>query len=194
MIRTLLSLLVAMLAAVGAHADSQIRGDAAITAEVAEIADMGMAREWCDRSMLQAVEGIWEFPADGTTVLIRHSATMPRGYELIVVETPDTRLQPGDLIGTLRESASSSKFELELFRNHERGVLANPGKCLAEYVEADDALVITARKLSISMSPRWLLPSFWKSIRVSMKKPLNQLPKGLIRIYPTPERCKIDYL
>jgi len=183
-----------MLAAVGAHADSQIRGDAAIKAEVAEIADMGMARDWCDRSMLQAVEGIWEFPADGTTVLIRHSATMPRGYELIVVETPDTRLQPGNLIGTLRESASSSKFELELFRNHERGVLANPGKCLAEYVEADEALVITARKLSISMSPRWLLPSFWKSIRVSMKKPLNQLPKGLIRIYPKPAPRKIDYL
>ncbi len=158
------------------------------------IADMGMARDWCDRSMLQTMEGIWEFPADETKVLVKQSPSSTRRYDLIVIETPDTRLIPGELIGTLSESVVSSKFELDLCRNRVKGILSNPGKCMAQYLADEDALVISERKLKISLSPRWLLPSFWRSIRVNLKRPANELPKGMVRIYPTSKPRKIDYL
>ena len=38
------------------------------------VSDMGIAREWCDRTMTHRIEGIWEFPQDETRVLIRRSA------------------------------------------------------------------------------------------------------------------------
>ena len=158
------------------------------------IADMGMAREWCDISMLQSVEGIWEFPADETRVLIRRSPTSVHVYDIIVIDTPDTRLNPGEVSGTLKESPVASKVELDLFRNRLKGILANPGKCLAEYVANDDALVITARKIKLSLASRWFLPSFWKALRVNFKDPLDQLPRGMVRIYPTSKPRKTDYL
>lgn len=158
------------------------------------IADMGMAREWCDRSMLQSVEGIWEFPADETRVMIRQSHTSAHAYDIIVIDTPDTRIKPGESIGTLKESPVASKFELDLFRNRMKGVLANPGKCLAEYMVNEDALVITARKIKLSLVSRWFLPAFWKALRVNFNNPLDQLPRGMVRIYPTSKPRKIDYL
>lgn len=158
------------------------------------IADMGMARDWCDRSMLQAMEGIWEFPADETKVLVKQSPTSSRCYDIIVIESPDTRLIPGEMIGTLSESVVSSKFELDLCRNRVKGILSNPGRCMAQYLADEDALVISERKLKILLSPRWLLPSFWRSIRVNLKRPANELPKGMVRIYPTSKPRKIEYL
>lgn len=162
------------------------------TAPVA--ADMGMARDWCDSQMLQSVEGIWEFPSDGSKVLVRKSKAHPRRYDLIVIDTPDTRLTPGETIGTLTESPVSSKFELELFRNRVKGILANPGKCMAEYLSKEDALVITQRKIKLSLASRWFLPSFWRALRVNFKDPLEQLPRGMVRIYPSSKPRKTDYL
>lgn len=158
------------------------------------ISDMGMAREWCDRSMLQSVEGIWEFPADETRVLVRQTTASARRFDIIVIDTPDTRLTPGETIGTLTESPVTAKFELDLYRNRMKGLLANPGKCLAEYIANEDAMVITARKIKLSLASRWFLPSFWKALRINFKDPLDQLPRGMVRIYPTSKPRKIDYL
>lgn len=88
----------------------------------------------------------------------------------------------------------SSKFELELFRNRVKGILANPGKCMAEYLSKEDALVITQRKIKLSLASRWFLPSFWRALRVNFKDPLEQLPRGMVRIYPSSKPRKTDYL
>lgn len=158
------------------------------------ICDMGMARDWCDNAMLDRVEGIWEFPEDQTRVLIRKSRASSGSYDIIVVESPDTRLVPGETIGSLRESVASTKFEMLLCRNRVDGLLADPGKCLAELAESDNSLLVRTRKLKFSLASRWFLPSFWRALRVSVKNPLDQLPRGLIRVYPLTIKRQPDYL
>lgn len=160
-----------------------------------KISDMGAAEAWCDATMLDRVEGIWEFPDDNTSVLIRHSDFEPHRYDIIVVETPDTRIAPGDKIGYLAASASPDKFEMGLYRTKaEKGILSELGKCLAHLSEKDDAIYVKGRNVKLSLASRWLLPSFWRMIKVTVKDPLESLPRGMIRIYPNSSRKRPDYL
>lgn len=159
-----------------------------------EAADMGMAREWCDKNMTRGLEGIWEFPDDLTYVLVKRTPAATNSYDIFVVETPDTRLTPGEAIGSIRETPVSDKFEMQLYRNRRKGVLADPGKCLAEYVRSEDAMLVTGRKLKISLASRWFLPSFWRAIRLKVSDPLDKLPYGMRRVYPEKVKRNVDYL
>lgn len=159
-----------------------------------QVVDLRSAMEWCDVNMLQGPEGIWEFPEDGTRVIIRHKAGFDDRFELLVIDSPDTRLSPGDIIGSLNPSPVSTKFEMSLCRNRMNGILSDPGHCLAEYNANDDAILISTHKVKLKFSPRWILPAFWRSLRISSKDPLENLPRGLRRIYPTPRPRRIDYL
>lgn len=159
-----------------------------------EISDMGRAMEFCDRAMLGKIEGIWEFPEDNTRVLIRRSTAEPNLYDIIVVETPDCRLRPGDVIGYLRGSALSTKFEMGLFRTKTEGILSDLRKCLAEYNSKEDALLVKAPKIKLKLRSRWFLPSFWRAVSIGIDNPAGNIPKGLVRIYPSPIPRDPSYL
>lgn len=153
-----------------------------------------MARDWCDRTMLHRVEGIWEFVEDQTRVLVKRSPSNDNEYDLVVVDTPDTRLNPGDKIGVLSITPTPTKFGLKLFTGKKTGSFVNPMKCLAQLNETDNALLVKSPKIKFSLASRWFLPSFWRAIRVRVSDPTEQLPEGLVRIYPTPARQQPDYL
>lgn len=157
------------------------------------ISDIVAAREWCDATMMHRVEGIWEFPEDETTVLICRNEHTPHRYDIVAVSSPDTRLHPGQTVGYLVESAESDKFEMALCRAQEKSVFAEFTKCLAQLRDDDNTIVAKGRKLKFSLRARWLLPSFWKMINITFKDPLENLPRGLIRIYPENTR-QPDYL
>lgn len=145
---------------------------------------MGMAKEWCDAEMLLPIEGVWEFPDDHTRVLVKSTSLSDTKYDIIVIESPDTRLTPGESVGYIQESPVSSKFEMALYRDKVNGVFAELGKCLAEYQSKDDAIVIHSPKVKLSVSARWLLPKFWRILKLSYDNPLDALPHGMVRIYP----------
>lgn len=159
-----------------------------------KIADMQAAREWCDRTMTHRIEGIWEFPDDHTRVLIRRDDSRQGRYDIVAIESEDTRILPGESIGYLQESALPEKFEMGLFRSRRAGVLSELGKCLAELNDSKDALLVKGREIKFSLNTRWLLPSFWRIIRIGLKDPLESLPKGLVRIYPAKGHRQPDYL
>ena len=158
------------------------------------ICDMQAARDWCDRTMLHRVEGVWSYPDDQTTVLVRRSAASDGRYDIVVVESPDTRLQPGETIGYLEATPVGTKFEMGVYRTKTGGVLRELGRCAAELNDKEDALPDKGRKLKFSLGSRWLLPSFWRLIRITLKDPLESLPKGLVRVYPPGARRQPDYL
>lgn len=158
------------------------------------ICDMGMARKWCDETMLHRVEGIWEDIGDETYFLICRSELQDNLYDIIVVESPDTRLTPGDCVGMLKSSPVSTKFEMGLYRTKKKGIFADLGKCLAVLNEKEDALLVSNRKVKISIGARYLFPSFWRILRVKTIDPLESLPKGLVRIYPKQVNREPDYL
>lgn len=156
---------------------------------------MGAAQEWCDEAMLDKIEGIWEFPDDHTKVLICRSQYDKSLYDVIVVEAEDVRLIPGENIGYLKKSATQDKFEMGLFRGrNKKGILAELGKCFAQYDDKNNALLVKGRSIKLSIGSRWLLPAFWRLIKVSVKDPLESLPKGLVKIYPVNHKMQPDYL
>lgn len=157
------------------------------------ISDIVAAREWCDANMLHRVEGIWEFPEDETTVLVCRSNITPHRYDIIVVSSPDTRLTPGETVGYLHESADSDKFEMALYRTKLEGTLKEPGKCLATLRDNDNSIVAQGRKAKFSLRTWSILPSFWRMVRMSVNDPLENLPKGMLRVYPSSSR-QPDYL
>lgn len=157
------------------------------------ICDIVAAREWCDANMLHRVEGIWEFPEDETTVLVRRNRQVPHRYDIIVVSSPDTRLKSGETAGYMHESADNSQFEMAVYRSRTEGKLSEPAKCLAQLRDKDNTIVAKGRKLSFSLRSWSILPSFWKLVRMTYKDPLENLPRGMIRIYPASTR-QPDYL
>lgn len=159
------------------------------------ISDYGAACDWCDSYAVNPVEGIWEFPEDLTRVLIRVSSNHPGLYDIIVVDSPDTRLEAGDKIGYLKRTPDREKFEMGLFRTKlKSGVLSELGKCSAQFDPKEEAIYVKGRSLKFSIGSRWLLPSFWRILRVSIKDPLQSLPKGMVRVYPTSKRNFPEYL
>lgn len=163
------------------------RGGMAFAAGPSDVWDIGAAREICDRTPLTRIEGIWEFPDDHTRVLILRRERVDMEYDVIVAETPDCRLHPGDVIGTVKDSADPKKFELNLYRTGGAGKFADMGKCMARLASDGNSITVSASRMKAtirSLSALSFLPKFWRAIRLSTSRPADELPKGLVRIYP----------
>lgn len=167
---------------------------AALSARGERICDMGAAREWCDTTMLRRIEGIWEYPEDRTRVLIRRSPEADNRYDILVIDTPDCRLEPGDRIGYLQETPLDTKFEMAVYREKHDGIFGKAGICAAEFNESKDALLVSSPKVKFSLRSRWFLPSFWRAIGIKVDNPADKLPKGMVRLYPASKRREPDYL
>ncbi len=160
-----------------------------------KISDMGRALEYCHEAPLDRIEGIWEFPEDNTAVLIRLSDQRKRKYDLIVITTPDCRLNPGEKIGEMTGSVDPDKFHLSLFTTRRDGLLSDPGNCMAIFNENDGSLRVEKRKFKISLRNARYLPNFWKMLsifRFSSDNPVEKLPTGLTRLFPNPYSDKIE--
>lgn len=158
------------------------------------IIDMQSACEYCDRAMLHRVEGIWEYPADNTRVLVRRAPGSETRYDIIAIETPDCRMEPGDVVGYLMQTASPTKFEFGMYRDKKNGILSELGKGAATLTDSDNTITVESRKFKISLASRWFLPQFWRALRIKIDDPASKLPSGMVRIYPQTSRPQPDYL
>lgn len=142
------------------------------------------AREWCDRNVLSAVEGIWEYPEDGARVLIQKDATRPGTFTLTILSTPDCRLNPGDIIGRLYPSIDTHRFRLEQMTDKNKLTLIKPYECTATLSADGESLRMNSPKLKLRIKINTLLPRFWRIVRLSVKNPADDLPAGLVKVYP----------
>ncbi len=155
------------------------------------IYDEGEARAYCDSTTLQRIEGIWEFPGDDTRVLIRRVIPTARLCEIIVLGTPDCRLRPGDVIGNVRPSAEAGTYELSICRQLAKGVFSDPGHCVAHLKDNDASLTFEPRKISFKLGSMYFLPRFWRMIRFRITKPDEEIPCGMVKVYPSAYNGKI---
>lgn len=150
-------------------------------------ADIDYARQWCDATVLAGPEGIWEFPEDETTVLVSRSSNRKGFYDIFVISTPDCRLHAGDLLGELRNSVDRNKFRLSLFCRRKDNLLTDSRECLATLSDDGYAMHIAGKKYKISLRNIYILPKFWRMVRVSVDNPLDKLPEGMVKVYPSPD-------
>lgn len=158
--------------------------------------DMDMAQELCDGLPLETVEGIWLYPDDKVAVLIlKNDLTghqLP-SYTISVVETSDSRLHPGESIGTLQATAQDNVFKIELSTEKKNEFLMKPVSCLATLTKEGDSFIIKKQKAPfkgrLNFNFNRLLPGFWKvvSIGITQSAGANTLqpPVGMIKIYPS---------
>lgn len=151
-----------------------------------QISDMGRAIEYCDRAPLERVEGIWEFPEDNTRVLIKRADQKRSLYDIIIISSPDCRLHAGEKIGEMTPSIDSDKFRLSLYTSRRDGLLTDPSNCIAVFNDNEGTMRVEKRKFKISLRFTRYLPKFWRLLSLlSSDNPVDKLPKGLVRIYPT---------
>ena len=141
-------------------------------------------REWCDDGILSPVEGIWEYPDDGARVCIQADPTSPGCYSIIMISTPDCRLEYGDVIGRLHPTVDSRQFRLEQFTHKDKLSLTKAEQCAATLSSDGESLRVKSPKLKFKINLNTLLPRFWRVVRVSYDDPADKLPAGLVKVYP----------
>ena len=106
-------------------------------------------------------------------------------YDIVVVDSPDCRLKPGDTVGYIRESPDPAKFEFCLYRTKSKGKFHNLGKCMARLASDCNSIYVSASRLkatlrSLSFLPEVLALGAYK--RGPSRRGYSQ--RGLVRIYP----------
>lgn len=141
-------------------------------------------RKWCDSSVLSQVEGIWEYPDDGTKVCIQADPTSPGSFSITIISTPDCRLEYGDVIGRLHPTVDSKQFRLEQWTRKDNLMFSKAEQCAASLSSDGESLRVKSPKLKFKININTILPRFWRIVRVSYDDPTDKLPAGLVKLYP----------
>lgn len=142
------------------------------------------ARKWCDTNVLTPIEGIWEYPEDGARVVIMSDNSNPGSFTIQVLNTPDCRLMMGDIIGRLHTTIDSRQFRLSQYSRKDKMTLINPLDCVATLSSDGETIKIKSPKFKFKVNFHTLLPRFWRLVRMSIDHPADDLPVGLIKVYP----------
>lgn len=176
----------------------------------AKVYDPEEAAAICDALALDPVEGIWIYPEDNVTVLIRRlpslSSSSLSEYMIEVIATYDTRLRPGDVIGSLKATAEASKFEMSLFTEQKNGIFQKPSVCTATLDKDAETMILKKSKskfnFRFTFNPSLILPKFWRVVRFNSglgEKTVERPASGMIKVYPSYDgngssRRKLRYL
>lgn len=160
-----------------------------------EIYDIDAAKAYCDSMPLQSPEGIWIYPEDGVTVLITRekkiSQSQLNSYSIRVIESADTRLRPGDIIGLLAATPESNKFEVQLYTERKNNILFKPKTILAQLSNEGETMILKKDKAKLNFrltfNPSILLPNMWRIIRLNTSTNNSSAATaiGMVKIYPS---------
>lgn len=143
-----------------------------------------------DRMGVDELEGVWEYPGDDIIVFIRRDARKSHQYNITVVESADVRLRPGQLLGTLTDSAVGGDYSMRLYTGVTNGVLAKAMECHAQLSSDGASLLTDTPDLKLKISAGMVLPLFWRRLRVSVRPdlddPSDKIKEGMRRLYPLP--------
>lgn len=142
------------------------------------------AMEWCEQNPLQPIEGIWEYPQDNTRVLIKSDEETSGAYTMIVISTPDCRIQPGDIIARLLPTTDTRQFRMQQAYSKDKSIMKYTPDCGAILSTDGESIRVKTKKLKFKVNPSIILPRFWRLVRISVDNPVEDLPAGLIKIYP----------
>ncbi len=131
--------------------------------------------------VLEPIEGVWQFPADGATmVIVKHSSTT---FDIFLLDSPRLDIKPGTLIGSAVVSPKRNYYDGEL-KPRQLGNKTKLGKQSVTFT-VNDGGTLSIRPYSDGYKlsfRRWI--SYFFKISVSRD---NGRPKdldGARRIYP----------
>ncbi len=136
---------------------------------------------------LQPLEGIWHYPTEQMTLAIEKCpADRQMAYRLIMLESRDTYLLPGTVIGYVEASAVGGKYRLWLYTQRDRTTLLHPMECVATL--STDATTLTFDppkwRVKVRVNLARFLPRLFRSVSITPEKEKETLPEGFRKIYP----------
>ncbi len=136
---------------------------------------------------LQPLEGIWHYPTEQMTLAIEKCpADRQMAYRLIMLESRDTYLLPGTVIGYVEASAVGGKYRLWLYTQRDRTTLLHPMECVATL--SADATTLTFDppkwRVKVRVNLARFLPRLFRSVSITPEKEKETLPEGFRKIYP----------
>lgn len=146
------------------------------------------AKAWCDNNAIHQIEGIWEYPDDNTRVLIQADKNVPGSFSMTVLSSPDCRMATGDIIGRLYPSVDAKQFRLKHATGKDKLNLSDSQDCVAILSSDGEAIRVKTSKIKFKINPSVLLPRFWRIVRFSIDNPTDDLPAGLVKLYPGYDR------
>ncbi|MFG6380632.1 MAG: hypothetical protein K1V87_00795 [Muribaculum sp.] len=138
---------------------------------------------------LHIIEGIWQFPSDGATVVIersRHDGPMTDEavtYSMTLLKSPMRSLLPGTEMGTLKPTAKRGVYSAVLYTDTDGGQRLLKPKNFTLTLNDDGHLSFHKHGSSIKVSIWRLLPYVSRlGIRVHNDKPRDL--DGCVRVFP----------
>lgn len=147
-------------------------------------------KEYCDTTALDAIEGVWSYPDDGMLMLITKVADAADidssvHYRIVVIESADQSLRPGQVIGYLAMTPEVGQFRLWMYTDISRRIPVRPEECHATLSDDRCGLAIVAKQYKLKINPFGLLPSFWRMARIQTVDPAAKTSKGFLKVYPS---------
>lgn len=155
--------------------------------------DMAQAKTWYDGHPGPPPQGIYQFHDIQAKVRIHTPTsarpTLPRYYEVSVIESPNLFLTPGMVIGYLFPTPDSKKFTLWIYTKPKvkKGqiTMTSPQSQILDYDSKAHTLTYSSKpSFSWSMHPLALIPSLRSLLRVNIRSAQESVPLGMSPIYP----------
>lgn len=138
---------------------------------------------------LSPIEGIWEYPADEVSLMVLKDNSAKGKYNIFFVEGIDCRLWPGQELGSIEETANSTKFKISLCSAISDGLPGQVLTGLATLSDNSDVLTIEMPKMKLRLTPSIIIPTLWNRLRLNLRikstDPLEKLPEGWIKTFPS---------
>lgn len=137
---------------------------------------------------MRTVEGIWRFPANGTSIAVERDDAEASRYRVVVLESPYLVMEEGQLLGYAVATARRNVFEARLRDLKADGSASvNPLAKEANFMLTidDDALVFKPLRKGFKLSWDWWR-MFPYMFRVRVDK-VDDKPAGLegaVRVWP----------
>ena len=185
--RYLLSPLLLIFAMLTCHADS-----------IDEYADISRLKQRMAASPLHLIEGIWQFPSDGATIVIeRHSSDDPLDnndthYRMVIVSSPSRSLLPGTIMGTLYATAKRNTYAATIFTDTDGGSRMLKPKQFTLTLTDDSRLTFRRKGDRVRLQLWRMLPYISRlGVRVYHDRDADD-NEGCIRVFPTSESTPLQ--
>lgn len=152
--------LMALAVCVGADARSPVETLPQVSEVTTGYADRDSVCRRLEASGMHAIEGVWTFPSDGTTVAVERAddAAAPVRYRMVILRSARRSLPAGTVMGLLAPTSHKGVYAASVYTATLGGTrLTSPRRFTLKLIDASHLAISADKKLKFTFN-------FWKFI------------------------------
>lgn len=135
------------------------------------------------------IEGIWQFQADGSSIVIEREERLEGlSYRMVVLRSSNRLLRPGTLIGNLIPTGKSDVYDASIYSTDaDGGKLRLPKNYLLTLGEGESRLIFKKQKSKYAVNLWRLIPYMWRGV-IRVRPTGDESQEGCVKIFPNPDK------